>query len=77
MDAQVRQALSHSRRRAILGCIMQANDRGVGERELAETLGLAASTVKYHVGVLCSTDLIMRVDIREPNPCSYVAVASR
>ncbi len=65
MDTQLRQALSHPRRRAVLGSSMQANDRGVSERELAETLSLVATTVKYHVCVLRSADLIVRIAERD------------
>lgn len=60
-EPQVKQALSHPERFEMFDRIVQG-EAGVGERELAEALGLTRAKVKYHLLVLSKADLIAEAD---------------
>ena len=73
----VQQALSHSRRTAMLGCLVQKKGTGTDEAELADALDLTMPTVRYHLLVLRDADLITHVGDREPGTTErYIAAAS-
>ncbi|MFL5901039.1 MAG: winged helix-turn-helix domain-containing protein [Solirubrobacterales bacterium] len=70
-------ALSHPKRLAMLGYLMEKRGTGTEEEELVEVLDLPAPRVKYHLTVLQSADLIAHVDDLEQGTASrYIAAAS-
>jgi len=72
-DPVLERALSHPKRLAMLGYLMEKRGTGTEEEELVEALGLPASRVKYHLSVLQGADLIAHAD---PEQARYVAAAS-
>jgi DNA-binding MarR family transcriptional regulator len=77
MDPLLQRALSHPRRMAMLGYLMQKRDAGTGEAELADALDLSLAKVKYHLLVLCEADLIAHVEDRESTAAErYIAAAA-
>jgi len=60
MDALIRRALAHPRRREILCYLIQHGDGD--ETELADSLGLALAGARYHLRVLHDADLIAHAD---------------
>lgn len=72
-DPVLKRALSHPKRLAMLGYLVEKRRTGTDEEELVEALGLPISRVKYHLWVLQSADVITRVD----DPAQgYIATAS-
>lgn len=77
MDPLLQRALSHPRRLAMLGYLMQKRSEGTEEAELADALDLAPAKVRYHLKVLCEADLIAHTEDREPATAArYIAAAS-
>lgn len=76
-DPSLKRALSHPKRREILGYLMGKRDRaGTSERELADAFGLAVSQAAYHLWVLRDVDLIVTLDgLGESEPL-YTATAT-
>jgi DNA-binding transcriptional ArsR family regulator len=68
MGTQIQRALRHPRRTEILLYLMQREgSEGTDEDELADSLGLKAARVRYHLTVLRDADLISRADERGPS----------
>lgn len=77
IDPLIRRALSHPKRTAMLGYLMQKRGRGTEEAELADALGLSMVRVRYHLTVLRDADLISDVGDRGPGTAErYIAAAS-
>jgi DNA-binding transcriptional ArsR family regulator len=73
-DPVLERALSHPKRLAMLGYLMEQRGTGTDEEELVEALDLSPPRVKYHLLVLQSADLIAHVDDLEQG--RYIAAAS-
>jgi DNA-binding transcriptional ArsR family regulator len=77
MDPLLQRALSHPKRLAMLGYLMQKQGEGTDEIELADALDLSLAKVKYHLRVLYEADLIAHAEERESATAErYVAAAS-
>ena len=77
MDPLLRRALSHPKRLAMLGYLMQRRDSGTDGAELADALDLSLAKVRYHLRVLCEADLIAHVEDGESVTAErYIAAAS-
>jgi predicted ArsR family transcriptional regulator len=76
-DTVLKQAVSHPRRLEMLG-FLAGKKTGIDEVELAEALGLNLPLVKYHLGVLCSADMVAHAENSKSGTIDrYVAVAGR
>jgi hypothetical protein len=73
-DPVLERALSHPKRLAMLGYLMEKKGTGTDEEELVEALSLFAPRVKYHLLVLQNADLIAQADDLEQS--GYIAAAS-
>jgi DNA-binding transcriptional ArsR family regulator len=72
-DPVLGRALSHPKRLAILGYLMEKRGTVTEEEALVEVLDLPAPRVKYHLSVLQGADLIAPAD----DPAQgYIATAS-
>lgn len=68
------QAVGHSGRQEILD-FLAGKETGIDEAELAGTLGLNPSLVRYHLRVLQSANLVAPVEGSEPGAIGrYAAV---
>jgi predicted ArsR family transcriptional regulator len=78
MDAQAQRALAHPKRTEILGYLVQKREgTGTDENELADSLGLTTTKVKYHLTVLHDADLISHANDRDTGPTErYIAAAA-
>lgn len=77
MDPLLQRALSHPKRLAMLGYLMQKRNEGTDEDELADVLDLSLGKVKYHLQVLYEADLIAHAEGRESTGAErYIAAAS-
>jgi Helix-turn-helix domain len=77
IDPLIQRALSHPRRAAMLGHLMQKRSGGTDEAELADALDLTMPTVRYHLMVLRDADLVTHVGDRGPGTAGrYIAAAS-
>jgi predicted ArsR family transcriptional regulator len=69
-------AVSHTRRLEMLG-YLAGKKTGIDRVELAEALGLNLPLVRYHLGVLCSADMVAHVEDSGPGTTDrYVVVAA-
>ena len=74
-DTALKRAVSHPKRLEMLG-YLAGKKTGIDRVGLAEALGLNLSLVKYHLGVLCSADMVAYVEGPEPGTIDrYVVVA--
>ena len=73
-DPVLERALSHPKRLAMLGYLMEKRGTGTDEEELVEVLDLSPPRVKYHLSVLRSADLVAHVDGRGQG--RYIAAAA-
>ena len=77
VDPLIRRALSHPRRTAALGYLMEKRGCETDEAELAATLDLPMASARYHLMVLRDADLIVQVGDRESGAANrYVAAAA-
>lgn len=61
-DRLVARAFSHPMRLATILCLMYRGGEATDETKLAESLGLSAPAMRYHLTVLRDSDLITCVD---------------
>lgn len=80
MDQLLTRALSHPKRREVLAYLMGKREgTGTSEGDLADAFGLTAARLKYHLTVLRSADLVVRLEDeqeRESDECSYAATTA-
>jgi DNA-binding transcriptional ArsR family regulator len=81
MELWIQRALSHPRRRGVLGYLLQKGEHsGTSEDELATAFGMGIRIVEYHLKVLRDAHLIAHVDDERKAghaQRSYVAVVGR
>lgn len=74
-DSVLKQAVSHPKRLEVLG-YLAGKKTGIDQIKLAEALDLNISLVKYHLGVLCSVDLVAHVEGSEPGTIGHYVVVT-
>jgi DNA-binding transcriptional ArsR family regulator len=75
-DPVLERALSHPKRLAMFGYLMEKRGTGT-EEELVEALDLPAPRVKYHLLVLRGADLIAHIEVQGRGTADrYIATAS-